>query len=64
MPIGTHMTKRQLDRLAEKYHRLAYEFEHDAHRVRTSWHPSYAETIKSISRQLGDLARTIEAEIT
>lgn len=58
------ITKRQMDRLAEKYHRLAYALEHDAARVRDSWHPSYADTIKSISRRLGDLARAMEAEIT
>lgn len=58
------MTKSQLDRLAAKYHRLAYEFEHDTKRVLTSDHPSYAETVRSISRQLGALARQLEAEIT
>jgi hypothetical protein len=57
------MTKRQLDRLAEKLHRLAYELEHDAIRLRNS-RPSYADSVKSLSGRLGNLARDMAAEIT
>lgn len=57
------MTKRQLDRLAEKLHRLAYELEHDARRLRNS-RPSYADSVKSLSSRLGNLARDMAAEIT
>lgn len=58
------MTKKQLDRLAAKYHRLAYEMEADAARVLRSDHPSYADSVRDISRKLGSLARSIEAEMT
>lgn len=58
------MTKKQLDILAAKYHRLAYALEHDALRVLRSDHPSYADSVRDISRKLGNLARSIEAEIT
>lgn len=58
------MTKKQMDRLAAKLHRLAYELETDAARLRSSDHPSYADSVRDISRKLGNLARNIEAEIT
>jgi hypothetical protein len=58
------MTKSQMDRLAQKYHRLAYELQRDRDRVRTSWHPSYGDTIHVISVELAKLAQAIEAEIT
>ena len=58
------MTKSQLDRLAAKYHRLAYELERDRDRVKTSWHPSYADTIHVLAVELAKLAQAIEAEIT
>jgi hypothetical protein len=58
------MTKAQMDRLAEKYHRLVYELERDADRVKTSSHPSYAATIHVLAVELAKLARAIEAEIT
>lgn len=60
----SRMTKNQLDRLAAKMHRMAYELESDAARVRTSDHPSYADAVRGISSRLGSLARDIEAEIT
>jgi len=53
-----------MDRLAAKLHRLAYELETDAARLRSSDHPSYADSVRDISRKLGNLARNIEAEIT
>lgn len=57
------MTKKQLDRLAAKLHRLAYDLEHDASRLR-AMRPSYAESVKSLSSQAGRIARSMEAEIT
>jgi hypothetical protein len=60
-----NMSKYQFDRLAEKLIRMAYELEHDASRVRAdSCKPSYAEAIKNISSRLGDLGRSMIAEIT
>jgi hypothetical protein len=58
------MTKHQMDRLAEKYHRLAYQLSRDADRVKDSWHPSYGITIRVLSVELAKLAQAIEAEIT
>ncbi len=59
------MTKSQMDRLAQKYHRLAYELSGDELRVRhNSSHPSYADTIKVLAVELAKLAQAIEAEIT
>ena len=58
------MTKRQMDRLAEKLHRLTYELDHDVKRINTGSHPSHGEELASIVRRLGNLARAMEAEIT
>lgn len=58
------MTKKQMDILAEKLHRLTYALDHDAKRLKASHHPSHGEELASVVRRLGNLARALEAEIT
>jgi hypothetical protein len=53
------MTADQYRRLMEKLHRLAYELEHDAARLRCAC-PAYArkaDAVRAISSQLGKIAR-------
>ena len=48
--------KRSLD----KWHRLAYELEHDATRMRKAGHQSLAEALKAASTMLGCAVRGVE----
>jgi hypothetical protein len=45
--------------IASKLHRLAYELEHDAARVRTK-REDVADALKQISKRCGALARSME----
>lgn len=50
--------------IASKLHRLAYELEHDAKRIKAdhgSEMEGIADAIRSISSHLGNLARRMEA---
>jgi hypothetical protein len=53
------MTAKERNRLMNKLHRLAYELEHDAARLRASC-PAYAadgDALKAIASSLGSLVR-------
>lgn len=65
--MATNKTKISGNRsIGSKCHRLAYELENDAQRVRYDYSDGaqnyVADTLKEISRMLGNLARKIEAE--
>ena len=53
------LTANEYRRLIEKLHRLAYELDYDAGRLRASC-PAYAgraDSVKDIARRLGNFAR-------
>lgn len=52
--------ERNHSRTAEKYHRLAYELEADAARLRADGYERAADWAKSLASKFGDLARQMD----
>lgn len=58
--MGDKALNNKVRRLAEKYHRLAYEIEHDARRMRAEGLGGLADTLLSFSSPIGKFARNLE----
>jgi hypothetical protein len=56
MPKDGRLSDRNYQRLMDKIHRLAYELDYDASRVR-SRDDSLAESLKDVARRFGRIAR-------
>lgn len=56
------MTRKERNhmRTAEKYHRLAYELEADAVRLRADGYERAADSVKSLASRFGNLARDMD----